>query len=177
MSQFLPLLGRLLLLRCGPQDLPYSTTLLGGSIAASLVANILSLGIGTTAFTAIPQPLLATLVSIGFVIGLLQIRERTPRTVQTLTALFATQAVLGLLALFPLQALAPIFQQIAENPDAASTIQAPSSAVAAWLALGLWSVMVTGHIFRNALDVHLLAGVGLAILQGLLIWIVLIPFA
>ena len=37
--------------------------------------------------------------------------------------------------------------------------------------------MVTGHIFRNALDVHLLAGVGLAILQGLLIWIVLIPFA
>ena len=91
MSQFLPLLGRLLLLRCGPQDLPYSTTLLGGSIAASLVANILSLGIGTTAFTAIPQTLLATLVSIGFVIGLLQIRERTPRTVQTLTALFATE--------------------------------------------------------------------------------------
>ncbi|WP_348674796.1 hypothetical protein [uncultured Abyssibacter sp.] len=171
------MLGRLLLLRCGPQDLPYSTSLLGGSIAASIAANILSLGIGTSTLAAVPQTLVATLVSVGFVIGMLQIRERTPRAVQTLTALFSTQAVLGVLALFPLRTLAPVFQQLAENPDAASTIEAPSSAVAAWLALGLWSVIVTGHILKNALDVHMLAGVGLAILQGMLIWIVLIPLA
>ena len=177
MSQFLPSLGRVLLLQNGPQDLPYSTSLLAGSIAAGVVANILSLGVGTSTLVAIPQTLLATLISAGFVVGLLQIRERTPRAVQTLTALFATQAVLGVVALFPMSALAPVFQQLAENPDAAATIQAPSAAVGAWLALGLWSVLVTGHIFRHALDVHLIAGMGLALLQGMLIWLVLLPFA
>lgn len=177
MQSFLQVTGRLLLLQSGPQDMPFSTTLLVVAAFANLITNVVSLSVTAPIAAALPQAVVAVLVSGLFVLALLQIRDRKARAVQAVTALFATQAALATVAIFPLQALAPFLQAVAENPDAASTIQPPSMAFGAWLALGIWSVMVTAHILRHALDVRLLAGVGLAILQGIVIWVVYQPFA
>lgn len=177
MNQAFQSLGRLLLLQGGPQDVPYSTTLLGLAAAANLLANVVSLSFTASVSAAIPQTVIAVVVSGLFVVALLQIRDRKPRAVQAVTALFATQAVLALVAIFPLNAMAPFLQAVAENPDAAATMQPPPMAFGAWLALGMWSVMVTAHILKHALDVRFLAGVGLAILQGIVIWLVYQPFA
>ncbi len=141
MPALLPVARHLLeiaLLRRGPQDLPYSPTLLALAVAASTIGSVLAQGANR-----LPLLSLALIVAYtaAFLHGVLQMRQLTARFLQTATAVFGTDAIITLAALPVLGALG--------GPDAG---QPGSGVVLAYLALVGWNVAVLAHILRHALD-------------------------
>lgn len=136
----------ILRLQRGPQDLPGTTGALAAAIAVSCVLSLVALGIMGN-----DNPALQIAVAAGFTllfVGVaLQLRKLGNRFVQTATALFGTDALLTLIALPATMGL-----------DRSSEEISPLAAL--WL-LGvlLWTLMVVGHILRNALDLPLVGGV------------------
>lgn len=130
------LVGNLLRLRQGPQDVPYSPTvlllalipyaLLSSALAAFAMPASRALLYGPT-----EAALLAALVYVS-----VAVRRRPARYVQTLTALVLVGVVFNALSL-PLTALA--------RPE--------NSLGLLILALVVWSFAVSVHILRQALDI------------------------
>ncbi len=146
MSVLRPLF-ELILLRRGPQDLPYSSQLTLTLVGALLAAELLY-----TALLDIPMPAARLLLSLALLLGwpwlLLTLRNRRPRFTQTVAALSGS-ALLFTLAFLPLALLASA--QPAIEPD---STPAPGQLLLGWLILFLlgWKLMVEGHIYRHALD-------------------------
>lgn len=140
MPALLPVARHLLeiaLLRRGPQDLPYSPTLLALAVAASVLASVLAQGANGLPLLSIA---LVAVYTAAFLHGVLQMRQLTARFLQTATAVFGTDALITLAALPVLAALG------------APGSQPGSGAVLAYLALVAWNVAVLAHILRHALD-------------------------
>lgn len=157
MQNTLVLLWQICLLRLGPQDLPYSKPQCAAVVLLSLLFNAIAvLLIGGHFIVLLYLPLLVALY-VGFVWALLAFKHQTERFVQTVTALRGTDAILSALSLpvVLLQVLVPglpaILLQIL------------------WLILVIWTLSVTGHILKNALNVSMLMGVALAITLMLLV--------
>lgn len=157
MNALLNLLRDLLLLRRGPQDVPYSPVLLGllcvGVVVVdhALAATLLEGG----------APTARVLFSLAILIGLpalaLAMANLAARWVQTACALAATAIVFSLLAL-------PVVLGVGRLPaDPADMTQAQFLFGMLSIVLLAWQVAVKGSIFRHALGVPLRAGVLLAI--------------
>ncbi|MDN5848905.1 MAG: hypothetical protein L0H63_04600 [Nitrococcus sp.] len=138
------------LLRCAPQHLPYSWELLGLTL-------IVSVGLAYPAMQVLeptPNPLSKLLVGLLFTLGLtygiLAIRGLKVRFVQTASALFGTDAIITLVA-FPVLYAA----------DAASAQD--TFARLALTGLGIWNLLVMGHILRHALSLPLPGGILVAL--------------
>ncbi|MDW8480235.1 MAG: hypothetical protein RML12_11115 [Xanthomonadales bacterium] len=147
----LALVGELLLLRARPQDLPYSRGLLAALLGASILTQggmLWSLG-APSALTAAGAS--AVLVRFGLVRGVLFALGRAPRFVKTMSALLLADLAFRLLA-------SPL-------PLLAGEADPGSAALPAWaaLALGLWLLVVQGHVFAHACEVRLPAGVLIAL--------------
>lgn len=163
LAQLLRVTADLLLLRRGPQDMPSDWGLLGGlgfvycSLAFTQVRMV------TEAGPALAQAALATVLLVLFVHSILRVRGVPERFVQTLTGLFAAGAVLTALMLGPTTALAPFLEALgeAQNPDAVP--QPPGLVMLAYIVIGIWGLVVFGHIYRHALDVNLWLGVAAAL--------------
>jgi hypothetical protein len=157
LNALLALLRDLLLMRRGPQDLPYSPPLL----AALCVLSVLVDHALAAALVEGGAPTLRVLFSLSVLVGLpalaLAMANLSARWVQTATALVATGIVFSLFAL-------PIVSGVGELPEDPSKLTR-SQMVFAWLSMALlaWQVAVKGSIFRHALGVPLRAGVLLAI--------------
>jgi hypothetical protein len=154
MNALLSLARDLLLLRRGPQDLPYSPALLGGlCVVALLVDHALAVEGGA--------PIGRLLFSLAMLVGLpamaLQMANLAARWVQTATALVATGIVFSLVAL-------PVVSGVGRLPEDPTQLSS-SQMVFGWLAVVLlvWQLAVKGSIFRHALGVPLRAGVLLAV--------------
>ena len=136
------------LLRAGPQDLPYSTQLLGLCAAAAALATFL----GMARFSADSGAILPVVVLIGFnfafLYAVLNIRRLLPRLVQTATALFGVDTLITVLAL-PLIGMA--------RPEGGSPLT--TIAIAGLL---IWNLAAVAHILRQALDTTMAAGVAVA---------------
>lgn len=160
--------GLLLILRAGPQDIPYSPALLRLSIAAYVGLAALSEVLVHGVFMALMQGVLVAAATGGFIVLLLQFKRRMARSVQTLTAYFSSQCVLAGMQMPAAVSLAPIRRQLLDNPEMLEQAQPPAipalPALAALL-IFVWSLMVVTHILRNALDVGVGLGLGLAIAQ------------
>lgn len=142
MNQLLKVFVDICLLRAGPQHLPASRFLLALALAAHA-----ALGAVFALFTlALPQALLAaaigTALLFGVAQGLLLAHGKLQRLQQTATALAGSEILLGLLALPP-----TTWFYAVESNDARVL---PS--LLSLLAI-VWSVVVTVHIFRAALQV------------------------
>jgi hypothetical protein len=141
----------LCLLRSAPQDLPASQPLLAAVLAVNALAGIL-LGVQTWAGAGVA--LAATVLDIGLLLGLLfialQLRGVTPRFVQAATALLGAGTLFTLIAM-PLQPLLGAPEEI-------------EVAALLYLALLIWVQLVYGHVLRHALNLSLVAGVGLALI-------------
>jgi len=85
--------------------------------------------------------------------GLLQLRSRNARFAQTATALLGAGVVLAL-------AYLPLHWLTGPDPQASAVSQTGALLI---LALMAWIQIVTGHILRHALDVHLVVGVVLSL--------------
>ncbi|MEO6696545.1 MAG: hypothetical protein ABIN45_00890 [Gammaproteobacteria bacterium] len=127
------------LLRAGPQDLPTSPPLLTVSLFAYIATSI-ALGVATQSFgSAVLYGLADTLTLAVLTYSLLMVRRLPQRLTQTLSALAGTGAVIGLFAL-PL-------------------VLVQNAAQVLLLLIMLWSLTVTGHILRHALNVSLPMGI------------------
>lgn len=148
----------LCLLRLGPQDLPYAPTLFGALVAAKLLLDAVvgaALGVFAMAFAA---SLLSTLLVLGAIYLLLRLRDLQGRFVQAGTALAAATLVFSMLAIPAQFALSPM----PENPEAFTSAQMGMLLLVA--VLGCWSLAVTAHILRNALERTFFQGLMVAFL-------------
>ena len=143
------------LLRLGPQDLPASPVLLGIALAAHA-----GLGIAITALyypflTAVAVSVTGTVLLGLLAFVLLSVRGLVERFFQTYAAFAGTGAVLEALAL-------PLVALLETNEPAGAASAAGVILTIPWLALLVWSWVVSGHILRHALSVHLTVGIGIS---------------
>ena len=135
------------LLRTGPQDLPASSTLLGLTLAAytlsNLVGGIVSFGVKD----AVAASLLDTGLLVALTASVLCAHRLRARVVQTLTALAGCGTLLMLIAI-PLS-----WVQLSTGPDNQLGL-----ASLMFLALWVWNLVVFGHILRHALSAPLFVG-------------------
>jgi hypothetical protein len=133
-------------LRRGPQDLPYSTALLG---LLALLSVLLGSVNGSELFGGVAPALGANLVDLGLSLGLLWVLLKTQRKEarwqQTASAFLGLGVLAGLVML--------VVRTLAE---ALGVVQ---FAILIDLIVAVWLHVALGNVLRHALDVPLLAGV------------------
>jgi hypothetical protein len=160
---------RILIFRAGPQDFPYSPKLglTIGCIAFTVLVNALITGV----VAPLADALLTGLVMVGSIALItrmvLKSRGIMNRFQQTFNALQTTNGLL-LLAMFPaIVVLTPLmidfFKQVNANPELVNhPDQWPQFPVWAMLlidAAGLWQLVVTAYIFRQAANAGVLGSI------------------
>ena len=143
------------LLRLGPQDLPASPLLLGIAVAAHAGLGTLITGLYYPVATAIAVSLTGTVLLGLLAFVLLSMRGVTERFSQTYAAFAGTGAVLEVVAL-------PLVAMLESNVTNEEPSPAEVILTIPWLVLLIWSWVVSGHILRHALSVHLTAGIGIS---------------
>lgn len=143
----------LLRLRAGPQDMPASTAVLVGAIAANAIASMLVIQRVYTPELAALRVAVDLALQLAFVAGALRITGHPGRLRQTYAALCGAGAFLVLLAW-------PLLSILMERPDGDDL-----AGVASLLLLGLygWAALIIGHVLRHALDTTLGRGVLLGV--------------
>lgn len=153
----------LCLLRRGPQDLPTSAVLVKFLALVYLGVGVL---VGAATGQGFVAALTQTLVDIGILLGLLygglRLAGRLPRLLQTAAALLGSGALLSLLVLVPMGMATG-----GEHPEMTGF------AALLFLALLAWSIVVTGHILRHALDLPLAQGAMIAVAYNVLAYALL----
>ena len=145
---------QIVLRRRGPDDLPDSSVLLLLAAAVYVLGqSLLAMPVYQTAGALISSLMLDLLLLCGCVWGLLRLTGHIPRLRQTLTAMFGTGALLGLLML-PFS----YWLDVAGAPDKLAV--GPTIGV---LAVVSWSIVVNAHIFSRALSTPFAAGLAVAI--------------
>lgn len=134
-------LVRITLLRAGPQDLPFSTTLMGVVIALTAGINYPVIARYTPEAEPLLQILLLLAYNLGFLGAALWIRGHGARFVQTATAIFGTDVIISTIAL-------PVLLVIG-SPNDANALAAIS-----FLVLIIWNIAIVNHILRAALDLR-----------------------
>lgn len=147
----------------GPQDIPASKNLLTlclvgyGLLSVQLAA--LSQPIEKAVFAGVMEVALIMIFSLA----LLQIRGKSERWVQMVTALAGTGIIISILAL-------PLYLFIGiggEEAMASSGVRALGLLFLAVLAC--WNITIMGHILKNALDINMFSAIILAISY---IWVI-----
>ncbi|MGZ4957773.1 MAG: hypothetical protein ACXV7J_00860 [Methylomonas sp.] len=139
--------------RKGPQDVPATPWMLRLLLPVYLIVNLLVLLLNSNLTAALLQIVVDFLLLAGFSWPLLYFAGKPARFRQTFCALLGTDTVISFCAI----------------PAVASlNSQATDLAFFAMLALMIWHWMVTGHIFRHALDRPLFFGLGLSLLYILI---------
>lgn len=145
--------------RRGPQDLPYSPALARGLVLADAGASLLYLQIVDAGKGGIAQLVVAMAIAVLAPLVLLRSRGLGERYVQTLSALVGTGALLTLVYL-PVGYLSIGMPAI--DPEAGPTRQ---QLTVGWLTLGLvaWKLTINGHIWRQAMNWPLFAGIAVSL--------------
>lgn len=145
LKQFILPFWSICTLKQGPQVLPVSVLLLVITIAGNLLVDIINLSVVVDAGVPVIL-LLSGSYSTGLIVSLsalMWVMRYQQRILQTLTALFGTGIIISFCAL-------PFLLMVQVKPDE------PSIFSIFILAINVWSLMVTAHIFRHALSVSLL---------------------
>jgi len=153
MNHLIKLFFQIALLRKGPQDVPAHPGLLRLILPVYLAINLLILLLNDYWSTALQQIAVDFMLMLAFSWPLLHFSGKQARFPQTLCALLGTDAVISFCAV-------PVVASLNSNPA--------DIAVLAMLLLMVWHWLVTGHIFRHALDKPLFFGLGLSLLYILI---------
>ncbi len=143
------------LLERGPQDLPASPFLLGATLSAygTILVVLASVTLGKSFPVALAHAALDILVLLVLLQLLLRLRDLRQRFVQTAIALSGTSALMTLVA-------APVQHWLLRAQKNHVDGSIPFLFL---LLLIAWSLVVDGHILRNALSVPLRVGILLAL--------------
>lgn len=147
------------LLRAAPQDLPSSSFLVVVSLAAYLASGTLLMLTDTDLASALAQSALDAAALAVVTTVLLQLRNHPLRLPQTYAALVGSGTLLNLIAV-PVTLGLVAAQQAGGGGELLALL---------WLGLIIWSLMITGHIFRHALEIPLPAGIVIAVAYLMLI--------
>jgi hypothetical protein len=151
-------------LKAGPQDLPNSTWLMKFSLvvyfAFALISQLLEYSLSMSLAAAIAELILMMLI----VAILLQLRGYSERFNQTVTAMAGTGTIISLIAL-PLVNLASGI-----SPDQMTFTD--NVIMVLIMTVLLWSLMVTAHIFRNALEIKVGLAVALTVVYTIALMLV-----
>jgi hypothetical protein len=169
LKALLELLRDIMLFRRGPQDVPYSTTLLA---AACIVAYVIDFA-ATAQFydnAAIAAPIAVSVAAeLLLVYAALQMSSRGARFAQTATALMGTRIVFTLITFPMLLGLGP-----ARDPEKLTALQA----LLVWLLLpfAFWKLAVTAHVLRSALETSMRIGLLLALVFTVIEYLASVAF-
>lgn len=130
------------LFKAGPEDIPANKQLLGWVLLAYFIVSVLINQIDMSFRISVWSSFSELIVLAAFLYVLLKINGYLLRYQQSLAALAATGSLLGLLAL-------PFLSAFHQYSDQANT---NNFLLLALMLLMFWSLMVTAHIFRRALD-------------------------
>ncbi|SDE00032.1 hypothetical protein [Aquimonas voraii] len=149
MNSLLARLVAIALLRGGPQDLPFDARLLTRLLVAWALLQLFAQYVlfeGRGGLLQLPVALAFLLLPIH---GLLRLRGRPERFLQTATAFVGCSLLFGLAVLLVMLGAdpAPAAGEPAPQP---STLQALLGLV--WLLLTAWKLAVDAHIWRQALE-------------------------
>lgn len=175
MSSVVAIFRDILLLRRGPQDLPYSPRLLLGLAAVSVLVPLLQTPVIAGLEIPFGTALLGSVFGVLFLLGvlrlILRLRGFANRFVQTACAFLGTDLIFTAINL-PLQWLYGTPPQLpgAATESPLTEIQVLVTVLS--LPLRVWAILVWAHIFRHSLAVSL--GRGIAIVLGLGIIVVLL---
>lgn len=162
MPAFVSILRDILLLRRGPQDLPYSPQLLVTMAAACVLVQLsATLARGQPAAAVIVGAALWFAFTLGTLRLILALRGFANRFVQAATALLGCNLVFTVLAL-PIALLAG---EPPTSPEAMTPGQILAGVIS--LPLLLWKIAVDAHVFRHSFEIPFLSGIVIALL-----WIV-----
>ena len=154
MGKLLSVFFDICLLKAGPQALPASSFLLSATALAGLLTGtiVIADAMGNV-FTAFMAQLLDLLLLALLLLTMLRLKGLESRFTQAATALFGCGALINLVTL-PLPLLAP---------EEGAGQQAAGPAFFLYLALIIWALVVVGHIFRHAMEIHLVRGILIAV--------------
>jgi len=130
------------LFRAGPEDLPARSGLLQWSLFAYLLVGIGINLLDTNLTLSLSVSLADLIILVAFVWLILRGYQHLPRLHQSLLAFTGCGVLLGL-AVMPFLAM---FYQYDETEPMANVL------LLVMMMMMLWSLMVTAHIFRRALD-------------------------
>ncbi len=151
----------LLLLRRGPQELPHSQTLLGtlalATVGLGAWIELRVLDVPDASLSVLRVALLVG-VLLAVVWGILRWQQKSSRFLQTASALLGVGLVFDLVTAAILLLALPLPEKGADL----DSMQVLAGALS--LVLVAWQLVVTGHVFRHALDVSLQIGVRFALL-------------
>lgn len=161
MPAFLFVLRDVILLRRGPQDLPYSPRLLAAVCGASLLLQLAIAGVLAIPGDALGAGLIGLAFNLGVLYLLLSLRGVRGRFVQAALALTSCAIVFAVLSV-------PIVILAGGKPPTPETMT-PLQALLGLLALPVvvWKLIVDAHILRHSLNLPFAAGLLIA-----LFWIV-----
>lgn len=154
MSALIRLFWNICIFRRGPQDVPHSPFLLGTLLVINIVFGFFALMIPD--YNGLRHPLtqilsflvVATLISMGFVIMVLWVHGHVSRTLQTLTAMQAADTIIGL-AQLPFSLMVSF---VGKNGSLVVLFYLGTMAAL------LWQLAVYTHIFRHALSCSIFRG-------------------
>jgi len=152
MHQLIRSFWAICLLRAAPQDIPASPALAMAALGAYLGSGTTLMLADSAPLTALAQVALDAAVLAVVTTVLLNLRRHPLRLTQTYTALVGSGTLLNLIAL-------PITLGLLSARGAGGE---GGLFVMLWLVLLVWSLVVTGHIYRHALDIPLPAGIIIA---------------
>jgi len=147
------------LFRKNPQDLPKSNVLLCLSVAGYMLASTLLALLSEQLTDATMAGIIEAMLVMLFTYGLLQIRNKTERWSQTVTALSGAGIIISLIA-FPLYYLSTT-----DNQEGISQ----SIGLLLLIVLIIWNIAIMAHIFRHALQTTIGFGIAIAVSY---IWII-----
>ena len=138
------------LFRAGPEDLPARSGLLQTTLLAYLMVGIAINLLDTSWAMSLTVSVADLIFLLAFIWLLFRGYQHLPRLDQTLTALAGCSVLLGILVM-PVLA---VFYQYDETQPMANWL------LLILMAIMLWSLMVTAHIIRRALECSAPAAVG-----------------
>ena len=141
-------------LRSGPQVLPFSYGLLVILLLLHMFIDIVLSGPQALQWDSLVSAAVNTLFTAGFVFVILQWTKKTPRFVQTLSALLGAEIIIGLIG--------AVFLLLYQIPALALLVSV------LYLLLIIWNGLIAAHIFHLALETTMLWGVALALLYIIL---------
>lgn len=159
MTKLVWLLLQICGLQKGPQDLPFQK-MLPWVLALGLLATMLVFQMRSD-FTVllIPLALLSIAVDYWLLLFLLRVTNKEKRLNQTLSALFGTQIVIGLITIPILWPVMDMLEAIAADPS----FQPDGGLMLAAFCVAVWNLLVFGHIIRHAIDTTLGKGALIAL--------------
>jgi len=135
---------RICLFKAGPADVPASQVLMNGSLLVYVVISVLIGRTDSSWEISLLTGLAEMLVMMIMLWVILSFRKFQVRYQQTLIAMAGTGVFLGVIGL-------PVLIWFYQLPEADQPTSFPMLLV---IALLFWSLMVTAHIFRQALEIR-----------------------